>query len=477
MIATRRRQVVVPRLNLRVLAALSMGLLGFGLWAGTSSAESDRVAGSQIHAGHDPEEMAELAVVEVTAQAEKQGVPDGNDSGPLNVSPASTLSDDGVIPAGGASRTLEGRAASPTVAVTLEGIVIPERLQSDATAPHGDVQGEVDPGETVGARSDPIEESVVGHMVASDSAVTGSAVEEPAGSVALEGAAMQSTSETPPPGSVLLVQPRRSGPLAVGIDMDGTGGGHRAGTEEAYLQAPTSRLGEDLGQRILPGGHSIGITTGSEPFTGDKPLSNGTLFTTIVGSSNGPVSGSDGHSAARSLAVSGLMAATALILRLPRGRLRRRTIQGAVAGAGPPPSVGLGPDRHPVASADGVPGGWKSQPRLPLTLLSLASIRRPHPVSRWREPFTGADRPSRDQPGVLQRRCEISLAAHQTFAGGEPLPRWQRLHCALSPPPSASPPPHRGGTTSGPENKTLSTGLPSTQEVHEDHTTTRGRFA
>lgn len=182
------------------------------------------------------------------------------------------------------------------------------------------------------------------------------------------------------------------------------------GSEREQWQGRTTGGGGGLTTWLSAGVSVPNITTGTDSPTGMVPLSTGARLANAVSAGSGTVH-FDGHSAAGILPGSTLTVAAAAIARVAGGRFRTNTIQGAISGAGPPRSPGFSSVR-PAALAGEVPVAQATRSHLTPCLASLASIRRPHPASRWQE----------------------ALVRPRLVIAGEPRHRWQRLHCALSPP-------------------------------------------
>lgn len=447
-VTARQRNVLVATRSWRsVVAALSMALLGFWLWGGTASAESESPAGGPVDAEPSAEEVPEVA--SVFQEAERQTAPDGDDRGsvtpapvqlrptpegpPVVSSPPAQLapSDAGATSPGTSTKVMAERISSILAPEHAAAPVPPASLHADPTTLTED-GGER---EAVDFGPGPVEDTVTDQADAGPVATAseGSAVGEPVKIVPVGALEILAVSAPEFPGRV--------------ID------GRSVHLEEKSWQGRTAGLDGGLRTWFGDVARAAIITISSDVPTGSEQSSTGFLLTNAASSSSGAAQGSAEPAAARFLPALGLVSAAAVMARSARGRLRTRTIQGAVAGAGPP--VRLPPVRlFPAVGAHGAPAGLTCSP---LSLPSLVSIRRPHPASRLREPFTRADRPARDQPGAPQgpagpeHRPQISLAPCRMF-DGEPLSRWQRLHCALSPPPSGSVRhPRRGGPTPGPE--------------------------
>ncbi len=438
--ATQRSPLTVMRPCLRVSGAFSMALLGLWLWGSSASAQSDGLPGDHAIAERFADHISEATVVNLSEGAEEEEAPDGATRGvPIATRPPADPVADLAPPdaeatvTGGTGGTIKDERTSLTLDSKPGAFEVSGHPLLDETVP-SDVGGEDEVG-VLDASSGLVEHSATSQgVVGSESTVDGGmAVEEAAEITLVDLVAIPAFSAPGAPQGIDVVLQqdapslRRlpSVPESGQTVLDGMTDGH------------SSRSGVRHGQRWAPWfgtGHSINVGIADSSSTGGRPPGNGTLFASAAPWSSSAVPGTDGHATARPLSLSGLAVATTVIARLPRGRLRSKTIQGAVAGAGPPSSAGLPPGR-PASLAVGAPAAQASEPHPPLILPFLASIRRPHPVSRLRDPFRRPDSRSRSpQPRLLIKPAD-SLVSF-----GEQRSRWQWLHCALSPPPSGDPP-------------------------------------
>lgn len=471
--ATQRHPLTSARLRPCIPAALSIGLLGIWLWGGTASAESASPGGGPVQVESLGEEVPDTSTAARGSERQPAGAdtatlasgeprPTSNPPAVLGLSgevaeePPQLASPDARRPTSalGTSEKVEGehtRAASvPNAeAVIMTGQPYPETMAPSGT---GGEAAAVDRGRAQGgdmiSDSSLFPESAVApdtgqETVRGDGAgPVGPGVEEPAEIVPLTGPAVPAVSA---PGSLPGIYLASQGnapslpfpgplPRVVGAASERNGDGAVLGAGDGSWQGRTSDLGAGLRTLSGHGPISADITTGTSTTTGNAPLSTGFLFAGPTAGGSSVTHGSGGGAPLRFLAAIALGAAAALLAGLAHARLRSNTIQGAVAGAGPPPPTPrlIRPAPCP-APASFAPAG----PLLPpLALLFLAPIRRPDPASRSPGSPPRCDRWPRAGLGAPRLRSSLWLA-HRPVVIGERRSRWQRLHCALSPPPSA----------------------------------------
>ncbi len=441
--AMQRSPQTVMRPCLRFSGAFSMALLGFWLWGSSASAQSDGVPGDHPIAERFAEPISEATVVNLSGdakEAEEEGAVDGVTSG-LTIAtrpPADPVADLAPPDAeatvtGGTGGTIKDERTSLILDSKPGAFEVSGHPLLEETVP-SDVGGEDEDG-ALDASSGLVEQSATSQgVVGSESTVDGGmAVEEAAEITLVDLVAIPAFSAPGAPQGIDLVLQQDAPSLRRLPSMPEWGQTVLDGMTDGH----SSHAGVRHGQRWAPWpgiGHSINVMIGDSSSTGGRPPANGTLFASAAPSSSGAVPGPGGHAPARALSATGLAVATGVVARLPRGRLRSKTIQGAVAGAGPPSVAGLRPVR-PASLVGGTLAAQASELHPAPTLPFLASIRRPPRASRLRDSFPRPDSRSRaPQPRLLTK-----LAA-SLVSSGEQRSRWQRLHCALSPPPSGDPP-------------------------------------
>lgn len=403
MIATGRHARINRRASRSALAAVSMTLLGCWIWGSTASAD-DGGAVREL-APIDSLTTGMSALGEDMVEDDEGTAPEGADTGPAGTSAFAEPPEEG-------SELASFEEVGVAFAAEVQTIRDEASSSSSVGQPHPETV--ISGGDQEASRSD----------LTQPDATEEHAVEAPAVDAPVEMGAWDvgeiSVAAPPEPATDRSVAPHQDGSFgrftgpASRFDQTAIAGGsdvHAQRFEEKPSQSRTSGGGEGRTAWPSSGVRSANITTGVDSPPGSIPVPAEALFAKAVSAAGGMLQNFDGPLAAGVVPGSLLAVGAGVIALSGGGRLRTNTIQGAVSGAGPPRPARSSPV-PPAAHDGGVPVARPTRPYPTPNLPSLASIRRPHPASRWQGLFVG--------PSLVM--------------AGEQRPRWQRLHCALSPP-------------------------------------------
>lgn len=384
---TQTHLLAVTHLRPASLAAIPMATLALWLLGGTASAESESSAPSQAHA----EALATEARSITSTLLEREQYPSSPDD-PLD----ETAGAQGRL---AITDSLEGAPAS-----------LPPDTESRLTIGVSD-QGRRPIVRSPALPSDPPEDLENNHQEeAAPQGVGGDGVAAAFSPGRIEPVVTGGPSPSPSvsAGEVGAQEPRAVARGRVSTDLPGpqpqvgkSRGDRLPGTGEESAWAPASGFSDGFTLWSSHGARLTSITTGTDRPTGDERRSTGALLAGATSSGSGTAHGFDSQAATRCLLASGLGGATAFMARFTRGRLRTKTVQGAVAGAGPPSAVFLLPLPAAIVAAGTLVARTRSLLR---RFLTLASIRWPDPASRWRAPSLSLERWSPDHLGVLPGR-------------------------------------------------------------------------